>query len=68
MNVSVIMGIYNCESTLQEALDALYGQSFQDFEIILYDDGSTDDTRKIAEENVRSHDNVRLLTDRENQR
>lgn len=66
MKVSVIMGIYNCESTLQEALDSLYGQSFQDFEIILYDDGSTDGTRKIAEENVASHDNVRLLTDGKN--
>lgn len=63
MKVSIIMGIYNCESTLQEALDSLYSQSYQDFEIILFDDGSTDGTRKIAEVNVASHPNVRLLVD-----
>ena len=38
------MGIYNCASTLQEALDSLYTQTFQDFEIILCDDGSSDNT------------------------
>lgn len=53
--ISVIMGIYNCASTLQEALDSLYAQTFQDFKIILCDDGSKDDTLKIAEENARLH-------------
>ena len=35
--VSVLMGIYNCASTLQEALNSLYAQTYQDFEIILCD-------------------------------
>ena len=51
--VSVIMGIYNCASTLQEALNSLYAQTFQDFKVILCDDGSKDDTLKVAEENAR---------------
>lgn len=59
--VSVIMGIYNCASTLQEALDSLYTQTFQDFEIILCDDGSSDNTYQIAEENVKIHKNIVLL-------
>ena len=42
------MGIYNCASTLQEALDSLYAQTFQDFEIILCDDGSKDNTYDVA--------------------
>ena len=33
--ISVIMGIYNCAPYLQEALDSLYAQTMQDFEIIL---------------------------------
>lgn len=59
--ISVIMGIYNCASTLQEALDSLYAQTYQDFEIILCDDGSNDDTYKLALENQKMHPNIVLL-------
>lgn len=59
--ISVIMGIYNCALTLQEALDSLYAQTYQDFEIILCDDGSKDDTYKIASKNAKEHSNIVLL-------
>lgn len=49
------MGIYNCAPTLQEALDSLYAQTYQDFKIILCDDGSKDDTLAIAERNAKEH-------------
>lgn len=60
------MGIYNCASTLQEALDSLYAQSYKDFEIILCDDGSKDDTYKIALENQKKHPNVVVLKNERN--
>ena len=53
--ISVLMGIYNCAPTLQEALDSLYAQTYQDFKIILCDDGSKDDTLAIAERNAAEH-------------
>lgn len=59
--VSILMGIYNCASTLQEALDSLYAQTYQDFEIILCEDGSKDNTYEIALENQKQHDNIVLL-------
>lgn len=59
--ISVIMGIYNCASTLQEALDSLYAQTYQDFEIILCEDGSKDNTYEIALENQKQHNNIVLL-------
>ena len=59
--ISVLMGIYNCASTLQEALDSLYAQTYQNFKVILCDDGSKDGTLKIAEENARNHDNVIVI-------
>lgn len=59
--ISVIMGIYNCASTLQEALDSLYSQTYQDFEIILCDDGSKDNTYELALENQKQHNNIVLL-------
>lgn len=66
VRVSVIMGIYNCASTLQEALDSLYAQTFQDFEIILCDDGSKDNTYEVAFENAQKHKNVVLLRNEKN--
>ena len=59
--VSVLIGIYNCASTLQEALESLYSQTFQDFEIILCDDGSVDNTYEVALINQRKYDNIVLL-------
>lgn len=64
--VSVLMGIYNCASTLQEALDSLYAQTFQDFDIILCDDGSSDNTYQIAAENASKHNNIILLKNDQN--
>ena len=59
--ISVIMGIYNCGPYLQEALDSLYAQTYQDFEIILCEDGSKDNTYEIALENQKLHSNIVLL-------
>ena len=64
--ISVLMGIYNCAPTLQEALDSLYAQTYQNFKIILCDDGSNDNTLKIAEENARLHDNVMVIKNTQN--
>ena len=64
--VSVLMGIYNCAPYLQEALDSLYNQTFQDFKIILCDDGSTDETLAIAKANAEAHDNVVLIRNKKN--
>lgn len=50
--ISVIMGIYNCADTLSEALNSLLTQTFQDFEVIMCDDGSADSTLQIAQQYV----------------
>ena len=46
--VSVIMGIYNCADTLPDAIESVLNQTYQDFELILCNDGSTDSTLEIA--------------------
>lgn len=46
--ISVIMGIYNCQETLAESIDSLLNQTFNDFELIMCDDGSADGTYQIA--------------------
>ena len=64
--ISVLMGIYNCGSTLVEALESLYAQTYQDFKIILCEDGSSDDTYQVAQDYASSHDNILLLRNERN--
>ena len=45
--VSVLMTVYNGAAVLQEAVDSLLAQSLDDFELIIVDDGSTDQTPAI---------------------
>lgn len=61
INISVIMGIYNCADTLEEALDSLLWQTYQDFEVIMCDDGSTDNTVEVAEQYVNKYPNKFIL-------
>lgn len=46
--ISVIMGIYNCAATLPDAINSIIEQTYTDWELILCDDGSTDETLKTA--------------------
>jgi glycosyltransferase involved in cell wall biosynthesis len=46
--VSIIIPTYNSEEFISEALDSVKNQTFQDFEIIVVDDGSSDSTRAIV--------------------
>lgn len=62
----MLIGIYNCAETLVEALDSLYAQTYQDFKIILCEDGSSDNTYAVAEEYSKSHDNIILLRNERN--
>lgn len=48
--VSVVMPIYNNENTLKQAIESILNQSLYSLELILIDDGSTDDSSKICKE------------------
>lgn len=46
--VSIIINCYNGEKYLKEAIDSVYAQTFEDWEIIFWDNASTDQTPNIA--------------------
>ena len=48
--VSIIMGIYNCADTLEEAIDSIMAQTYSNWQLIMCDDGSTDHSFTIARE------------------
>ena len=63
--ISIIIPVYNAEKYVSKCIDSLLNQTFQDFEIILVNDGSTDDSVKICREYAEC-DNRIILIDREN--
>lgn len=65
--VSVIMGIYNCEQTLRESIESIINQTYNNWELIMCDDMSTDNTYKIAKEYVdRYSENMILIQNEKN--
>ena len=46
--ISVLMGIYNCSDTLPDAIEYILAQTYSNWELILCDDGSSDDTYRVA--------------------
>ena len=61
MRLSIIIPIYNVEDTLQRCLESVLTQMDERMEVILIDDGSTDSSRKIAEEMTADKGNCRLI-------
>lgn len=44
---SIVMPVYNCQKYVAEAVESILGQTFEDFEFIIVDDGSNDETVSI---------------------
>jgi glycosyltransferase involved in cell wall biosynthesis len=59
--VSVILPAYNSAAYLAAAIDSVRIQTYADFELIVVNDGSTDDTPSIAEARARQDPRIRVL-------
>ena len=59
--VSIVVPVYNVEDYLKYCVDSLINQSYKNIEIILVDDGSTDDSGRICDEHAQEDDRVRVL-------
>ena len=50
MKISIITPVYNVSKYLPECITSVLNQAYQDYEMILIDDYSTDDSRKVMQE------------------
>lgn len=59
--ISVIVPVYKAENYLHRCVDSLLAQTFQDFEILLVDDGSPDRSGEICDEYAKKDERVRVF-------
>ena len=59
--VSIIVPVYNCAGFLPRCVDSLLSQTYSSLEIILVDDGSTDDTSSVCDSLAESDSRIQVL-------
>lgn len=59
--ISIIVPIYNTEKYLRDCLNSIINQSYENLDIILINDGSTDSSKEICEEYVNKDKRIRLI-------
>lgn len=64
--VSIIVPVYNAEKYIERCLDSLINQTYSNIEIILVNDGSTDDSKEIMEK-IQIQDSRIILINKENE-
>ena len=61
MKFSIIIPVYNVEKYLKKCLTSILQQNFNDYELILIDDGSTDMSGKICDEFEEKYNNIIIM-------
>lgn len=61
MRFSVIIPLYNKAPYVKKAIDSVLAQTYKDFELVIVDDGSKDNSVNIAQQTIDGHGNCRLL-------
>lgn len=59
--ISVIMSVYNCEDTLEQAIDSIIAQTYKNWEFIICNDCSTDKTQEILDSYKKQYPNQFIL-------
>jgi glycosyltransferase involved in cell wall biosynthesis len=62
MLVSVITPNYNCAAYIGQTIESVRSQSFQDWELIIVDDGSTDNSVELIKKYIKQDSRIRLYT------
>lgn len=64
--LSVLMSVYNGDNYLEESIDSILSQTFEDYEFIIIDDGSTDSTSSILSSYAKKDMRIKVITNQHN--
>ncbi len=64
--VSILISVYNSEHTIENSVDSIINQTYNNLEILILNDGSTDNTSKILEKLSLKDNRVKLFSNKEN--
>lgn len=64
--ISVIMSVYNDEKNVEDAIQSIINQTYQDFELLIMDDCSEDLTGKICKEYEKNFENIKIYKNSKN--
>ncbi len=64
--ISIIMPIFNVERFIKEAIESILNQTFNDFEFIIINDGSTDNSFKIIKEYAKKDNRIIIINNSKN--
>ncbi len=64
--ISVIVPVYNTEKYLKKCLESIINQTYQEFEVIIVNDGSTDNSQKIIDKYIEKYQNIIKCINKEN--
>ena len=66
MKISVLIPVYNREDFVERSINSILQQTYTNFELIIYDDGSTDSTNNIISKLMKKDRRIFLIGDYEN--
>ncbi|WKV07997.1 glycosyltransferase family 2 protein [Thermoanaerobacterium sp. CMT5567-10] len=67
MLVSIIMPTYNCEKYIEQAINSVINQTYKEWELLVIDDGSEDNTVEIIKELSKKDSRIRFVKNEKNQ-
>lgn len=63
---SIIIPAYNVQEYIEKAINSVLEQDFKNYELIVVNDASTDDTSEVVKKYEERYDNVKLISHKDN--
>ena len=66
--ISVILPVYNSEEYVSESITSILNQTYKNFELIIIDDGSTDNSKEICKNFIKKDNRIKYIFQENNER